>query len=72
MTERKWKIEGLFGEAKNFHGLRRARYRGLKKVSVQALMTAIVQNIKRAIQFLFVLSLVFYVPLQFGTKETEG
>jgi transposase len=47
MTERKWKIEGLFAEAKLFHSLRRARYRGLAKVSIQALMTAISQNLKR-------------------------
>lgn len=47
MIERKWKIEGLFAEAKLYHGLRRARYRGLAKVSIQALMTATVQNIKR-------------------------
>jgi len=47
MIERKWKIEGLFAEAKLFHSLRRARYRGLAKVSIQALMTAMVQNLKR-------------------------
>ena len=47
MVERKWKIEGLFAEAKLFHSLRRARYRGLSKVSIQALMTAIAQNLKR-------------------------
>jgi hypothetical protein len=39
MMLRKWTIEGLFAEAKQFHGLRRARYRGLKKVAIQALMT---------------------------------
>ncbi len=25
MTERSWKVEGLFGEAKEQHGLRRAK-----------------------------------------------
>ncbi|MBL8499793.1 MAG: transposase, partial [Nitrosomonas sp.] len=39
-----------FVEAKQFHGLRRARYRGLQKVSIQALMTAMAQNIKRIIK----------------------
>ena len=34
-------------EAKNFHGLRRAQQRGIEKVSVQVLMTATVQNLKR-------------------------
>jgi len=50
MILRKWTIEGLFAEAKQFHGLRRARYRGLQKVSIQALMTAMAQNIKRIIK----------------------
>lgn len=50
MILRKWTIEGLFAEDKQFHGLRRARYRGLKKVSIQALMTAMTQNIKRIIK----------------------
>ena len=50
MILRKWTIEGLFAEAKQFHGLRRTRYRGLKKVSIQALMTAMAQNIKRIIK----------------------
>ena len=50
MIVRKWTIEGLFAEAKQFHGLRRARYRGLQKVSIQALMTAMAQNIKRIIK----------------------
>ncbi len=50
MILRKWTIEGLFAEAKQFHGLRRARYRGLKKVSIQALMTAMAQNIKRIVK----------------------
>ena len=53
MILRKWTIEGLFAEAKQFHGLRRARYRGLQKVSIQALMTAMAQNIKRIIKQLF-------------------
>lgn len=50
MILRKWTIEGLFAEAEQFHGLRRARYRGLQKVSIQALMTAMAQNIKRIIK----------------------
>ena len=47
MIQRKWTIEGLFAEARQFHGLKRARYQGLHKVSIQALMTALAQNIKR-------------------------
>ena len=49
LTERKWKIEGLFGEAKENHGLRRVRYRGLSKVQIQFLMIAIALNCKRIV-----------------------
>jgi hypothetical protein len=49
LVERKWKIEGLFGEAKQNHGLRRARYRGLSKVQIQFFMIAIALNCKRVV-----------------------
>ncbi|NRA64012.1 MAG: transposase, partial [Pseudobacteriovorax sp.] len=45
--ERKWKIEGMFAEAKDRHCLRRAKYRGRSKVQIQLYLTAIVQNLKR-------------------------
>jgi hypothetical protein len=41
------RLEHLFGEAKEHHGLRRAYGRGLKRVDQQVKMTAAVQNIKR-------------------------
>jgi transposase len=41
------RVEHLFAEAKNCHGLGRARGRGLLAVNTQALLTAIVQNVKR-------------------------
>ena len=34
--ERQWKMEGTFAEAKNNHGLGRARYRGRSKMQIQA------------------------------------
>lgn len=49
-TERKWKIEGLFGEAKQNHSMRRTRYRGLSKVQIQFYMIAIALNCKRVIK----------------------
>ena len=49
MKERLWKIEGINAEAKNLHALKRARYRGLSKVQIQAYMTAVVQNLKRLV-----------------------
>jgi hypothetical protein len=40
-------VEPLFGEAKDWHGLRRFRLRGLWKVNSEALLTAAGQNLKR-------------------------
>ena len=45
--QRKTTAEWVVAEGKNFHGLRRAQQRGIEKVSVQVLMTATVQNLKR-------------------------
>jgi len=47
LRERMWKIEGIFGEAKSHHGLRRAKYRGRSKVQIQVYMISTVQNLKR-------------------------
>ena len=52
-----WKSEGLFAEAKQNHGLARARYRGRSKVQIQAYLSAMAQNLKRLV-FLFCLWLV--------------
>ena len=49
LSERMWKMEGLFAEAKQNHGLSRARYRGRSKVQIQAYLTAMVQNLKRLV-----------------------
>jgi transposase len=49
---RKTRVETIFGEAKSFHGLSRAKWRGLAKVHIQFLMTATAQNIKRMVQVL--------------------
>ncbi len=47
ISERMWKSEGLFAEAKQNHCLARAKYRGRSKVQIQAYFIAIVQNLKR-------------------------
>jgi hypothetical protein len=44
-------IEPLFGEAKEWYGLRRFRLRGLEKVNSEALMIASGQNVKRLVAF---------------------
>ena len=41
------RIEHLFGEGKECHGLDRARYRGLGKFDGQVQLTAAVMNLKR-------------------------
>jgi len=46
-------IEGLFGQAKLWHGMSRARWRGLEFVKMQVLITAAVINIKKLIKAAF-------------------
>jgi hypothetical protein len=47
MRKRKVWVEPLFAEAKDWHGLRRFRLRGLPKVDGEALLIAAGQNLKR-------------------------
>ena len=47
MRKRQVWVEPLFGEAKEWHGLRRFRLRPLWKVNVEALLIATGQNLKR-------------------------
>ena len=56
MKERSWKIEGLFSEAKQQHGLGQAKYRGWEKVQIQAYGVGMAQNLKR-----LAVSLDFYL-----------
>jgi transposase len=45
-------IEGKLSELTRYHGLRRARYRGLRKVGLQCYFTAVAVNIKRWVKIL--------------------
>jgi transposase len=56
----KWRVEGVHGEAKTQHGLRRAVRRGLANVSIQVYLTAMVMNLKRLAAFL----LLFFVGMK--------
>ena len=56
----KWRVEGIHGEAKTQHGLRRAVRRGLANVSIQVYLTAMVMNLKRLAAFL----LLFFVGMK--------
>jgi transposase len=51
LRKRKVWIEPLFGEAKDWHGMRRFRLRRLKKVNIEALLIASGQNVKRLLTF---------------------
>ncbi len=50
MNKRKVWVEPLFGEAKQWHGMRRFRLRRLWRVNCEALVTASGQNLKRLLR----------------------
>ncbi|HLZ60388.1 MAG TPA: transposase [Ktedonosporobacter sp.] len=50
LRKRKVWVEPLFGEAKEWHGMRRFRLRHLWKVNCEALVTATGQNLKRLLK----------------------
>jgi len=51
MRKRKVWVEPMFAEAKDWHGMRRFRLRGLERVNAEALLTAAGQNIKRLLAY---------------------
>ena len=59
-SRHRWKVEGMHGEAKTQHGLRRAVRRGLINVAIQAYLTAAVINLKRLTAF----SGLFFIQLR--------
>ena len=54
-------IEGIFAEAKQWHGLRRAWRRGLRNMMVQSLLVATVLNYKRLVAAFGPFFAVFYL-----------
>src|SRR6185437_9665530 len=50
LNKRKVWVEPLFGEGKQWHGMRRFRLRRLWRVNCEALMIASGQNLKRVLQ----------------------
>jgi len=54
----RWRAEGVHGEAKTQHGLRRAARRGLSNVAIQVYLTAAVMNLKRLAAFGHVCALI--------------
>src|SRR5215211_7465276 len=51
LRKRRVWVEPLFAEAKDWHGMRRFRLRGLEKVNIEALLIASGQNVKRLLIF---------------------
>jgi transposase len=47
MSRRRTKAEGAFADAANNHGFKHARWRGLLKMTIQNLMIATVQNLRK-------------------------
>lgn len=52
LQKKRTTIESKYAEMKNIHGLKRARYRGVDRVTIQVLITAIVVNLKNFIRLL--------------------
>ena len=73
-TRHRWRVEGVHGEAKTQHGLRRAARRGLWNVAIQAYLTAVVMNLKRLaavlLCFLRFAGQDFVIPL-FGDSQKK-
>jgi len=61
----RWRVEGIHGEAKTQHGLRRAARRRLWNVAIQAYLTAAVMNLKRLAALL---CLIFLAKLLRGKR----
>jgi transposase len=51
LSRRKHKIEGSFADAANNHGFKRMRFRGIEKATIQNLMVAAIQNLRKFIKF---------------------
>ncbi len=60
----RWRVEGVHGEAKTQHGLRRAVRRGLDNVAIQVYLTAAVMNLKRLAAFACAVLVRFVWPEQ--------
>lgn len=65
LKQRAWKIEGVFGELKENHGLSRAHYRGRKNMQIQMYLIACVHNLKRLTKS--ICAAIFWLFLQFLT-----
>lgn len=58
-------LEGIMGQAKTYHGMAKARFRGLKKVEIQFLMTATALNLKKMVKMLDIEEVKFSLSRKF-------
>jgi len=66
----RWRVEGIHGEAKTQHGLRRAVRRGMSNVAIQVYLTAAVMNLKRLAALLSTL-IAWIWALESAMKRSE-
>jgi len=67
-----WRVEGVHGEAKERHGMRRAVRRGLWNVAIQAYLAAAAMNLKRlAASFLLILSRLYASSNRFWVMDSH-
>lgn len=52
MARRKYKVEGSFADAANNHGFKRARWRGIVAMTIQNVMIAAIQNLRKLMRAL--------------------
>jgi transposase len=65
----RWKVEGVHGEAKSWHGLARAIRRGLANMQIQAYLTAAAINLKRLAAWTVALLSVLWAMLAASTGQ---
>ncbi|WP_242161705.1 IS1182 family transposase [Bacillus cereus group sp. BfR-BA-01522] len=65
-------VELSFAQSKELHGFRFARYRGVQKVTIQALLTAIIQNLIKWTKLLSLKEVGLYLTYQISDEiESE-
>ncbi|MCL4416206.1 MAG: transposase [Actinobacteria bacterium] len=56
---RKTVIEGIMGQAKEYHGMNKAKFRGINKVQIQFLLTATAINLKKLVKIMDIETIKF-------------
>ena len=66
-----WRVEGIHGEAKTWHGLARAVRRGLANMQIQAYLTAAAINLKRLAAALLSILADFWLRLRRVQRQDD-